>query len=160
MLKKNRALTEDFTKLYLELENEGFFEPSYTHNILRFMELLVMAAVGYALIQCQNILAKVIGSVLIGLMQGRSGWMQHESGHLSLSGSPKLDRIFHAIFFGKQVFFFLSVSFNIIFLALQGFLFLAVVRIGIQFSMKSKLIFRRITRVTMISFNEANFFYT
>lgn len=103
MLKKNRALTEDFTKLYLELENEGFFKPSYTHNILRFVELLIMAAIGYALIQCQNNLAKVIGSVLIGLTQGRSGWMQHESGHLSLSGNPKLDRIFHALFFGKQI---------------------------------------------------------
>ncbi len=101
MLKKNRALTEDFTNLYLELEKEGLFEPSYTHNILRFIELLVMAAAGYVLIQCQSIFAKVIGSVLIGLMQGRSGWMQHESGHLSLSGNPKLDRILHALFFGK-----------------------------------------------------------
>lgn len=102
VLKKNRALTEDFTKLYLELEQEGFFEPSYVHNILRFTELIVMAAVGYALIQCENYVAIIIGSILLGLMQGRSGWMQHESGHLSLSGNPKLDRIFHALFFGKQ----------------------------------------------------------
>lgn len=103
VLKKNRALSEDFTKLYLELENEGMFEPSYTHNILRFVELIVMATVGYMLIQCESKFAIVIGSILIGLVQGRSGWMQHESGHLSLSGNPKLDRIFHALFFGKKI---------------------------------------------------------
>lgn len=77
------------------------FEPSYTHNILRFAELVVMGAVGIALIQCQSYVAIVVGSILIGLMQGRSGWMQHESGHMSLTGSPKWDRILHALFFGK-----------------------------------------------------------
>lgn len=102
VLKKNRALTEDFTKLYLELEKEGMFEPSYTHNILRVLELVVIGVVGYALLQWQSVFAKIIGSVLIGLMQGRSGWMQHESGHNSISGKPKVDRILHALFFGKH----------------------------------------------------------
>lgn len=101
VLKKNRALTKDFTELYLELENEGFFKPSYTHNILRITELVLMAAVGYVLLQRQNYVFKFIGIVLIGLVQGRSGWMQHESGHNSLSGIPKLDRIFHALLCGK-----------------------------------------------------------
>lgn len=100
VLKKNRALTEDFTKLYLELEEEGMFKPSYTHIIFRFVELLIMASVGYALIQCQSYFANFIGGVLIGLVQGRSGWIQHESGHMSLSGNPKVDRVLHAIFFG------------------------------------------------------------
>lgn len=100
VLKKNRALTEDFTNLYLELEREGMFKPSYTHIVLRFVELIVMASVGYALVQRQSLLANIIGAILIGLVQGRSGWMQHESGHLSLSGSPKWDRVFHALFFG------------------------------------------------------------
>ncbi|XP_037032122.1 acyl-lipid (8-3)-desaturase-like isoform X3 [Bradysia coprophila] len=100
VIKKNRALTEDFNKLYLELEQEGLFEPSYTHNILRLVELLVMTAAGVALIQCQSYLAKFIGSVFIGIVRGRSGWMQHESGHMSLSGNPRMDRIFHALLLG------------------------------------------------------------
>lgn len=104
MLKKNRALTEDFNKLYLELESEGYFKPSYTHNILRFIELIVMVAIGYKLILCESTFLICVGSILIGLAQGRSGWMQHESGHLSLTGIPKLDRIFHAIFFGKKIY--------------------------------------------------------
>lgn len=78
MREKNRALTEDFTKLYLELEREGYFEPSYVHNILRMIELFVIAAVGYVLLQCQSNAVKLIGIILIGLMQGRSGWIQHE----------------------------------------------------------------------------------
>lgn len=103
VLKKNRALSEDFTKLYLELQNEGMFEPSYTHNILRLIEVIVMCAFGCALLQWRSNLAKFIGSVLIGLSQGRSGWLQHESGHNSISGNPKIDKVFHALSFGKYI---------------------------------------------------------
>lgn len=102
VLKKNRALTEDFTKLYLELESEGLFKPSYVHNILRMTELFIIAALGYTLLQWQNNGAKLFGIFLIGLVQGRSGWIQHESGHHSFSGNPKFDRVFHAIIFGKH----------------------------------------------------------
>lgn len=101
VMKKNRALTNDFTKLFLELEREGLFEPSYLHNILRTLELFVMGAIGYSLLQSENFVTKYIGIFLIGLTQGRSGWLQHESGHNSLTGNPKVDRIFHVIFIGK-----------------------------------------------------------
>jgi fatty acid desaturase len=99
-LKKNRALTEDFTKLYLELEKEGMFKPSYIQNVLRLVELVAMGALGYFLIQSQFYFVKFIGILLIALVQGRSGWIQHESGHHSFSGNPKFDRLFHSIIFG------------------------------------------------------------
>ncbi|KAG4079795.1 hypothetical protein HA402_014926 [Bradysia odoriphaga] len=98
--KKNQALSEDFTKLYLELEREGLFKPSYVHNILRMAELFVIAALGYSLLQWQNSGAQLMGIFLIGLVQGRSGWIQHESGHHSVSGNPYFDRFFHAVIFG------------------------------------------------------------
>lgn len=60
-----------------------------------------MASVGYALLQWQHYAVKFIGIALIGLVQGRSGWVQHESGHNSLSGKPKVDRIFHSLLCGK-----------------------------------------------------------
>lgn len=63
-----------------------------------------MAAVGYALLQWQHIGAKLVGIFLIALMQGRVGWVQHESGHHSVSGNPKFDRFFHAITMGTYVF--------------------------------------------------------
>lgn len=93
-------MSEDFTKLYLELEQEGLFEPSYIHNILRMAELIVMGAVGLVLLQSQHFAAKFVGILLMGLMLGRTGWIQHECGHHSLSGNPKLDRIFQALIFG------------------------------------------------------------
>lgn len=94
-------MTADFTQLYLELEKEGLFKPSYVHNVLRMVELFIIAAIGYMFLQWQHNGAKLIGIVLIGLMQGRSGWIQHESGHHSFSGNPKFDRFFHALIFGK-----------------------------------------------------------
>lgn len=96
-------LTEDFTKLYLELEKEGLFKPSYTHIFLRITEVLLMGILGYNLLLSQNSTVKLIGIVLFGLTQGRCGWIQHEGGHNSLSGNPKLDRIFHVIFIGKHL---------------------------------------------------------
>lgn len=102
VLIKNRALTEDFTKLYLELESEGFFRPCYIHIILRTIELILMGFVGWGFLQCPNYVTKCVGVFLIGLTQGRSGWLQHETGHNSFCGYPMLDRFFHVIFFGKR----------------------------------------------------------
>lgn len=59
-----------------------------------------MAAAGYFLLFSQYHAIKFVGITLIALVQGRSGWIQHESGHHSLSGNPKFDRAFHAVFFG------------------------------------------------------------
>lgn len=101
VLEKNRILTEDFTKLYLELEKEGLFEPSYKHMFLRTVEVILMFLVGYRLLWFQNIFAKLVGIVLFGVAQGRCGWLQHECGHRSLSGNPKLDRLIHVLFIGK-----------------------------------------------------------
>lgn len=99
-LQKNRALSEDFTKLHLELEREGLFKPSYIHTILRVTELLLMAGVGFYLLQRQHSVAKFVGIFLIGLVQGRFGWIQHDSGHHALTGNPKLDRFLQTIFIG------------------------------------------------------------
>ncbi len=85
----------------MELEKEGLFEPSYIHNILRMAELLLMAAVGYYLLQWQHGVAKLTGIFLIGLMQGRLGWIQHEGGHHSLSGNPRFDRLIQLIVMGN-----------------------------------------------------------
>ncbi|OXA56485.1 Fatty acid desaturase 2 [Folsomia candida] len=99
-LKRHQALTEDFNKLYLELEKEGMFRPSYVHNIYRISEIIAIGYVGYLLLFSQSYLIKLLGCLLLGLAQGRSGWVQHESGHHSLTGNPKADRLIHAVIFG------------------------------------------------------------
>ncbi len=102
MSEKNRILTEDFTKLFLELKSEGLFEPSYLHILLRIIDVLITGLVGYFLFCCHNSIIKAIGLVIIGVTQGRCGWIQHEGGHLSLTGNPKLDRFIQNIFIGKH----------------------------------------------------------
>lgn len=102
MLKKNRALTEDFTKLYWQLENEGYFEPSHTHVFFRILEIFVMEIVAICLLNSEHFFANVVGVVIAGLTHGRCGWIQHECGHYSFTGYPKVDRIFQSLFMGKQ----------------------------------------------------------
>ncbi len=102
MLQKNRLLTEDFTKLFLELKSEGLFEPSYVKILLRTIDILVTGLIGYYLLCSTNYMLKSVGVVLLGLAQGRCGWVQHEGGHYSLSGNPKVDRFLQIIFMGKQ----------------------------------------------------------
>ncbi|XP_037040920.1 acyl-lipid (8-3)-desaturase-like isoform X2 [Bradysia coprophila] len=99
-IEKGRVLTEDFTKLYLELKSEGLFEPSYTHIFLRIVDVLVMALVGYSLLWSSIHSIKIIGMLIFGLSLGRCGWIQHECGHNSMSGNPKIDRLMHVIFMG------------------------------------------------------------
>lgn len=77
------------------------FKPSYIHNVYRIAELFAIAYVGYLLLFSQSYIVKFLGCALLGLAQGRSGWVQHESGHHSLTGIPKLDRVLHDIIFGK-----------------------------------------------------------
>jgi len=99
-LKRHQALTEDFNHLYLELEKEGLFEPSYIHNAYRLVEIVAIGVIGYLLLFSQSYVIKLLGALLLGLAQGRSGWMQHELGHHSLTGRPKWDRFLHSIVFG------------------------------------------------------------
>lgn len=102
VLKKNRALTEDFTKLYIELQREGLFNPCYTHIILRIVEAFVMLAIGYVLLYRENYFVKFIGMVILGFGHGRLGFLGHEAGHYSLTGNPKCDRYLEIIFYCKH----------------------------------------------------------
>ncbi|XP_037048906.1 acyl-lipid (8-3)-desaturase-like isoform X2 [Bradysia coprophila] len=100
VLKKNRALSEDFTKLYKDLVREGYFEPSHTYNAVRMVELLAMWYVGYLLLQWPYKVAKYAGIFMIGFSQGRVGWVGHECGHYSFLGFPKFDRYFQMFLHG------------------------------------------------------------
>ena len=99
-LKRHRALTEDFTELYRELEKDGYFKPSPGHIAYRIGELIFFAALGMYLMQ-QNCGACVaVGIISFALFQGRSGWLQHECGHHSLTGNSKVDRLIQAVLYG------------------------------------------------------------
>ncbi|XP_037039828.1 acyl-lipid (8-3)-desaturase-like [Bradysia coprophila] len=93
-VKKNRGLTEDFTKLYIELESKGYFEPSYLQAFIRLAEVFVWFGIGFYLVCVSQTTAfKLIGVALITLSRARASFFVHELGHYSYSGSPKIDRI-------------------------------------------------------------------
>lgn len=101
MLEKNSRLTEDHTKLYIEFERAGYFQPSYLQTFIRVAELFVLAGVGLSLTYHPNNALKFIGIIFLSTARVRGGFLQHELGHYSQLGNPKLDRILEAVIYGK-----------------------------------------------------------
>jgi len=91
------GLVRDFDELRMQLEKEGFFKPNYAHTVYRLAELAVMCVAGVALWMQGYKAASV---VMIGIMQGRCGWLMHEGGHYSLTGNIKVDRALQIFLYG------------------------------------------------------------
>ncbi|ODN03474.1 Fatty acid desaturase 2 [Orchesella cincta] len=100
VLKRHQALTEDFQKLYRDLESEGYFTPSLPHVIYRISELVVLAALGIYLISLKSPILTFFGIISFALFQGRCGWLMHEGGHHSLTGVPNWDRFLQSVIYG------------------------------------------------------------
>jgi hypothetical protein len=101
-LAKHRALTHDFTQLFLEMEREGLFQPSYFRIACRMFEILAFWVIGFyitLLPEC-SIWLKMIGCAAGAMGSGRAGWLMHEGGHHSLTGKPKLDKYIQSVFIG------------------------------------------------------------
>jgi fatty acid desaturase len=98
---EKKALVADFQKLLNDLREEGFFEPSMGEVIYRISELLVMFAVGaYLFLAVPIFVVKAFGLFVLGLAQGRCGWLMHEGGHVSLTGKWKVDHMLQVIIYG------------------------------------------------------------
>eukprot|EP00920_Eleutheroschizon_duboscqi_P014228 GHVT01033135.1.p1 GENE.GHVT01033135.1~~GHVT01033135.1.p1 ORF type:complete len:364 (+),score=30.13 GHVT01033135.1:1175-2266(+) len=68
--------------------DEGYFAPSYVHVFYRNLEILVLFCISYYLLS----IGRHWSSMLLGgLAGGRAGWVQHEGGHRSLTGSIAID---------------------------------------------------------------------
>lgn len=78
------------------------FKPSPGHMVYRVMELIVLGYLSYWIVNStSNLFVIFLGSALWGIVQGRTGWVQHECGHHSFTGIPKYDRILQVVIFGK-----------------------------------------------------------
>jgi len=94
---ENDALVKDFTALRAELKEEGFFEPQPMHVAYRFAEVLAMHALGFWLLLngwCWT------GIAVLGIVEGRCGWLMHEGGHLSLTGNIAIDIALQVVTYG------------------------------------------------------------
>uniref|UniRef100_A0A6A7G9V0 Delta-5 desaturase n=1 Tax=Hirondellea gigas TaxID=1518452 RepID=A0A6A7G9V0_9CRUS len=90
-------MIEDFHQFESELRQEGFFDPSISHVTLRILEIFMLFYIGYHLI-----LANwwIFGALICGIAQGKCGWLEHEGGHISLTGVIKIDIMIQTIVYG------------------------------------------------------------
>lgn len=88
----NRIIEIEYEKLRKELEYEGLFKPSYTHVLLRIIEVLLEYCIGFYLLKYPNCFIQVFGLILLGFGYHQMNWIHHESGHYSLTGKKNIDR--------------------------------------------------------------------
>jgi len=87
---------KEFNDWRIDLERRGFFEPSYLHVSFRIFELALLFGLGVYFIPI-NIYLSLTFFMLFG---GRSGWVQHEGGHNSLTGNMKVDKLLQNLTIG------------------------------------------------------------
>nr|A4KDP0.1 RecName: Full=Acyl-lipid (8-3)-desaturase; AltName: Full=AN Delta(5)-fatty-acid desaturase; AltName: Full=Acyl-lipid 5-desaturase; AltName: Full=Delta-5 desaturase [Rebecca salina]ABL96295.1 delta-5 desaturase [Rebecca salina] len=90
-------LIADFQEFTKQLEAEGMFEPSLPHVAYRLAEVIAMHVAGAALIWHGYTFA---GIAMLGVVQGRCGWLMHEGGHYSLTGNIAFDRAIQVACYG------------------------------------------------------------
>lgn len=97
-MSRHQEMTKDLLQLMRELQREGWFDWSPLHTAYRVAELLVLLVGGLLLIQRGISLAG--GLVMLGIFQGRCGWLMHEAGHLSMTSNIKLDILLQELIYG------------------------------------------------------------
>lgn len=94
-------ILKDFAALRAEFVKEGKFNPSIPHVIYRIAEVLVMHAIGFSLILGSSKgWYHFLGLLVLGLAQGRCGWLMHEGGHYSLTGKIGVDKHLQMAIYG------------------------------------------------------------
>ena len=97
---KKNTILEDYNILLNELIEKGYFEPDYYHIFYRITEIYMMHLLGYLLYISNSYLYNIIGIFILGIASGRCGWLMHEAGHYSLTGSIHVDRGIQNIIYG------------------------------------------------------------
>ena len=78
----------DFRIMRRQLDTMGCFEPDYIHVYFRLLELVFFFGLGVFLVP-YNVYASMLAFIVF---KTRCGWVQHEAGHLSLTGIKSVDR--------------------------------------------------------------------
>ena len=81
-------MSHEFAQFRRQLEEEGWFEPAPLHVAYRVLEVVAMHLLGVYLFTTA---AWPLGFLVLGIVEGRCGWLMHEGGHYSLTGVPKVD---------------------------------------------------------------------
>jgi len=93
---QQHAMLADYRDMRATLTNIGCFEPDLIHAYFRLMEIAFFFGLGVWLAP-HNICASVLAFIAF---KTRCGWVQHEGGHLSLTGIKTVDRTIQAVAMG------------------------------------------------------------
>jgi len=85
---QQHEITADFREMRATLVEQGCFEPDYIHVYFRLLEIAFYFGLGTWLAS-YNIYASILSFIAF---KTRCGWVQHECGHLSFTGSRRIDR--------------------------------------------------------------------
>ena len=96
MTEHQKAMTADFREMREKLVAQGCFEPDYIHVYFRLLEIAFYFGMG-AWLASYNIYASILSFVVC---KTRCGWVQHEGGHVSLTGSRTIDRVIQSFTMG------------------------------------------------------------
>jgi len=95
------ALSQDFEKLVKELVADGFFEPHMGEVVYRISELIALFVAGLYFLLCgKSWFLSGVGLIVLGIAEGRCGWLMHEGGHGSLTGKIHTDRALQIWIYG------------------------------------------------------------
>ena len=89
-------MIRDYRDVRDTLTNIGCFEPDPIHVYFRLLELAFFFGMGVWLAP-YNIYASMLAFIVF---KTRCGWVQHEGGHLSLTGNKRLDRTIQTVTMG------------------------------------------------------------
>jgi len=93
---KAPKIATDFRALKKEWEAKGYFEPNPLVAVYKWLEIFGMLAVALS-VAPQN---WFVGGIIVGFAWTRTGWIQHDSGHVAFTGTPKVDHYIQNFFEG------------------------------------------------------------
>lgn len=91
-----RDMIRDYREMRDTLTNIGCFKPDLIHVYFRLLELAFFFGLGVWLAP-YNIYASMLSFIVF---KTRCGWVQHEGGHISLTGNKTADRTIQAVTLG------------------------------------------------------------
>jgi fatty acid desaturase len=97
----DEGLTKSYHKVTKQLENEGYFDYSFSHALYRQAELVFFCVYGcYCAIEPGQYLGFWSGVLMFGIFMQRSGWFQHECNHGSVSKYESVNFVLGSFWFG------------------------------------------------------------
>jgi len=96
----DREMLDDFAKFRTQLVDEGFFKPDIPMLGYRVVEQTALFVGAVYVSRGDSPISWLGAACIMGMFRARSGWIQHEGGHNSLTGVIWVDKLIQEIYIG------------------------------------------------------------